>query len=256
MGLWTVTHAKTVLPAVVAMLLLGALLGRILNKKPLKTRMLPMQIIAVMLLLLEVGKQWISLMRGYDLYHIPLHYCSLFIFVIPAMAFYRGRHAGKVRAIAAALCASVFLIMLIYPSLIYSAEDVRRFFREYMSFHTVAFHNLVMLSFVLILALRIHQPEKRGEPKAISVFMLCFCAVAAIAAQLLKTNYANFYQCNIPPLEAVRQWVQARVGYGFTQLLYVLAVTAVTLLFTLMAYWVYRGIHKALTQKTHAFAQK
>lgn len=256
MGLWTVTHARTVLPAVVGMLLLAALLGRILNNKPEKTRMLPMQVIAVLLLLLELGKQVISLMRGYDLYHIPLHYCSLFIFAIPAMAFYRGRHAGKVRAVTSALCASVFLIMLIYPSLIYSAEDVRGFFREYMSFHTVAFHNLVMLSFVLILALRLHQPEKRGEPGAICVFMLCYCTVAAIAAQLLKTNYANFYQCNIPPLESVRQWVQARAGYGFTQFLYILAVTAVTLLFTLMAYWIYRGLQKVLISKPHAHAHK
>ena len=256
MGLWTVTHARTVLPAVAGMLLLAALLGRILDKKPEKTRILPMQVIAVILLLLELGKQVISFMRGYDLYHIPLHYCSLFIFAIPAMAFYRGKHTGKVRAVTAALCASVFLIMLIYPSLIYSDHDIRQFFKEYMSFHTVAFHNLVMLSFVLMLALRLHQPEKRGEPKAISVFMLCYCAIAAIAAQLLKTNYANFYQCNIPPLESVRQWVQARVGYGFTQFLYILAVTAVTLLFTLMAYWIYRGIHNVLARKLHVHAHK
>ena len=256
MGLWTEAHAKTVLPAVVGMLLLAALLGHLLKKQPLKIRMLPMQIIAVLLLLLEVGKQWISLKRGYDLYHIPLHYCSLFIFAIPAMAFYWGRHAGKVRAINAALCASVFLIMLIYPSLIYSASDIQNFFKEYMSFHTVAFHNLVMLSFVLMLALKLHQPEKKGEPKVISAFMLCFCAVSATAAQLLKTNYAGFYQCNIPPLETVRLWVQARMGYGVAQLVFVLAVVAVTLLFTLMAYWVYRGIHKVLTQKPHAHAHK
>lgn len=256
MGLWTVTHAKTVLPAVAGMLLLAALLGRILNKKPLKIRMLPMQIIAVLLVLLEIGKQCISFKGGYDLYSIPLHYCSLFIFAIPAMAFYRGKYAGKVRAVNAALCASVFLIMLIYPSLIYSADNIRQFFKEYMSFHTVAFHNLVMLSFVLMLALHLHEPVKRGETKAISVFMLCFCTVSSIAAQLLKTNFANFYQCNIPPLEAVRQWVQARAGYGFAQFLYILAVTAVTLLFTLMAYWVYRGIHKVLTQRNPACAHK
>lgn len=108
MGLWTVTHARTVLPAVAVMLLLAALLGRILNRKPLKMRMLPIQIIAVILLLLEVGKQLVSLKRGYDLYCIPLHYCSLFVFVMPAMAFYHGKFAGKVRAVTAALCTSVF----------------------------------------------------------------------------------------------------------------------------------------------------
>ena len=256
MGLWTVTHAKTVLPAVAGMLLLAALLGHILNKKPLKTRMLPMQIIAILLLILEVGKQAISLKRGYDLYHIPLHYCSLFIFAIPAMAFYHGKHAGKVRAVTAALCTSVFLIMLIYPSLIYSDQNVLQFFKEYMSFHTVAFHNLVMLSCVLILALGLYHPEKRGEQKALILFMLCFCAVSSVAAQLLKTNFANFYQCNIPALEAIRQWVQARVGYGFTQFLYILAVSAVTVLFTLMAYWINRGVHAVLEKKRHAHAHK
>lgn len=256
MGLWTVTHARTVLPAVAVMLLLAALLGRILKDKPLKTRMLPIRIIAVLLLVLEVGKQWVSMQGGYDLYSVPLHYCSLFLLSVPAMAFYRGKHAQKVRTVNAALCTSVFLIMLIYPSLIYSADNVRNFFKEYISFHTVAFHNLVMFCFVLMLALRLHQPEKKGAVKVISAFMLGFCAVSSIAAQLLKTNYANFYQCNIPPLEAARQWVQARTGYGVAQFLYILAVSAVTLLFTLMAYWVYVGIHKALTQKRHAPAHK
>lgn len=256
MGLWTVSHARTVLPAIVLMLLLAALLGHFLNKKPLNIRMLPMKIIAVLLVLLEVGKQAVSFMRGYDLYCIPLHYCSLFLLVLPVMAFYRGKHAGKVKAISAATCAALFLIMLIYPNLIYSADNIRQFFKEYISFHTVAFHNLVMLSFVLILALHLHEPEKRGEPKAITVFILCFCLVSSVAAQLLKTNFANFYQCNIPPLEAVRQWVQARVGYGFAQLLYILAVSAATVLFTLMAYWVYRGIQKLLTHKFHVHAHK
>ena len=53
-------------------------------------------VLAVILLLLEVGKQTLSIMRGYSLYHIPLHYCSLFIFMLPVMAFYRGKHMDKV----------------------------------------------------------------------------------------------------------------------------------------------------------------
>ena len=120
--------------------------------------------------------------------------------------------------------------MLIYPNLIYSDQHILLFFKDFMCFHTVAFHNLVMFSCVLILALGIYQPEKRGEVKAVILFMLCFCAVSSVAAQLLKTNFANFYQCNIPILEAVRQWVQARTGYGFAQFAYILAVSAVTVM--------------------------
>ena len=79
--------------------------------------------------------------------------CSLFIFMLPIMAFYKGKYQQRVRGITAALCASVFTLMLIYPNLIYGGGSVDSFFREYMSFHTVVFHNLVMLAFLLLPAL-------------------------------------------------------------------------------------------------------
>ena len=153
MELWTPTHTRSILPALAVMVLLSVLLRKWLLHKELKVRMIPVQIITVLLLLLEVGKQTISYRRGYDLYHIPLHVCSLFLFIMPAMAFYRGKGSKNVRAIAAAFCTAVFALMMIYPNLIYSADNVRNFFRDYMDFHTVAFHNLVMLLFMLLLAL-------------------------------------------------------------------------------------------------------
>ena len=147
MELWTDTHAKTILPAVMVMAALSVLLRKLLIHREQKVRMIPVQIITVLLVLLEAGKQILSFSRGYDLYHIPLHICSLFIFVMPVMAFYRGRHCHSVRAVAAALCTAVFALMMIYPNLIYSADNVRNFFRGYFDFHTVAFHNLIMLLF-------------------------------------------------------------------------------------------------------------
>lgn len=248
MELWTAEHTRTLLPAVAVMLALTAALRLLLGKKEHKIRMIPVQIIAVLIVLLEIGKQLNSLYRGYDLYHLPFHFCSLFIFMLPLMAFYRGKHKQTVYAITAALCMSVCVLMLIYPNLIYSAGNITNFFKGYQDFHTVAFHNLVLWAALLIPALRLHEPAAKGEPKKVAIYTVCFCAVSATMAQLLQTNFNNFYQCNIPPLEALRQSVEAACGQVPAMLLYVVIVTVMDILFVQGSYWLYRLARK-LTNK-------
>lgn len=242
MELWTAEHAKTLIPAIAVMIVIGIVLRLTVGTKDIKTRMIPFQILACILLALEVGKQLVSLCQGYDLYHLPFHFCSLFIFAMPLMAFYNGRHKTVVSGVTSALCAALFLLMLIYPNLIYSAGNITAFFTDYMSFHTVAFHNIVMLEFVLIIALQLHTPAPKGEPKMVVLFTVCFCAVAATVAQLLKTNFANFYTCNIPVFETLRTTVQGVLGAAMTQALYILIVATLHILFVLMCYWLYRAL--------------
>lgn len=242
--LWSKQHAVTLLPAFAAMLVVAAVLRKLLKNKSERIRMIPIQVAAVLLLLLEVGKQAFSLLRGYDLYCLPFHFCSLFIFMLPIMAFYRGKHKNTVYGITATLCMSVLLLMLIYPCLIYSAGNIENFFKDYLSFHTVVFHNLVMFAAVLIPALGLHTPRK-GEGKALALFMIGFCVVSATMAQLLKTNFNNFYTCNIPPLETVRQAVETAAGAIPAMLMYVAIVTVLDILFTQGAYCAYRVVRKA-----------
>lgn len=246
MELWSKAHIKTLLPAIGIMILLSLILRAFLGKKPLKIRMIPIQIIACMLILLEIGKQVISFKNGYDLYHIPLHYCSLFLFSLPVMAFYRGRHQQTVFGVTAGVCGALFLLMLIYPALIYSSWDIENFFRNYFAMHTVTFHNLVMLAFLLIVFLQVHTPQKKNEVKATVCFTTAFCLISSVMAQLLKTNYANFYSCNIPPLENLRLTVQGALGYWPTQILYIVIVSALTVLFTVMTYWLYRLLRRVI----------
>ena len=248
MELWTRQHAISLVPSVAVMVLVAFLLRRLLGGTARKYRMIPIQIIAVIILLLEIGKQALSISRGYDLYHLPFHFCSLFIFALPAMAFYRGRNKETVYTVTTALCAAVFALMLIYPNLIYSAWDVEHYFDDYMAFHTVTFHNLVMLSFLLIAALNLSTPAK-GDVKAILLFIVGFCTVSASMAHLLKTNYANYYTCNIPPLETVRLAVQNAVGALPATLLYISIVSTLNLVFVYGAYWLYRLVRK-LFEKT------
>ena len=250
MELWTAAHAKTLPPALLAMIVIGIVLRLTIGRKTLKIRMIPLQIVAVLLVVLEIGKQYVSFKNGYDLYHIPLHYCSLFIFAVPAMAFYTGKGCEKVRAIGAGLCAAMAVLLLIYPSLIYGEWNIRAFFKAYLDMHTVAFHNLVLFAFVLILALDLHTPENNREQKYPVWATVGFCVVSASAANAIQVNFANFYQCNIPPLEAVRVSLQGALGYTITQILYVCIVSALTVLFTWGAYWLYRLLRKFTAIKT------
>ena len=244
MELWSQEHIQTLIPATVIMALLAMLLRHFLGKKSFETRMLPLKILAVILLALEIGKQALSLSRGYDLYCLPFHFCSLFISMLPMAAFYRGKWKNAVWEITGALCTAVFALMMIYPCLIYSADNIRLFFRDYMSFHTVAFHNLVVLALFLIVALELHQPSGRANNRAIALFMLGFCTVSASMAHLLKTNFNNFYSCNIPPLEVLRQAVQDALGFTPAQLLYVLIVTALDFGFVFGCYALCRAAWK------------
>lgn len=210
--------------------------------------MIPFRIIACILIILEIGKQACSFARGYDLYHIPLHYCSLFLFSVPAMAFYTGKHKQSVQAATSAFCAALLLFMLVYPDLIYSSWDINNYFTNYFAFHTVTFHNLVLFAFMLLLALELTEPAQKGESRAIFLSTGIFCILAATMAQLLKTNYANFYRCNIPVFESIRSGLVPVLGYTAAQLLYVIILSALTVLFTWGAYWLYRLLFK-LTHK-------
>lgn len=249
MELWTPQHAQTLLPALGIMIIIAIILRLTIGKKDLKIRMIPFQILACILFVIEIGKQIVSFQGGYDLYHIPLHFCSLFIFALPLMAFYRGKHQNAVFEIVAVLCTSMTLLMLIYPALIYGSWNIENYFAGYLDFHTVTFHNIVMFEMILILALDLHQPEKKMHLKPLMVVILIFCTVSASMAQILKTNFANYYECNIAPLEAVRVSLQGVLGYGLTQLIYVVIVSALTVAFVLMCAGLYKLLRKLLSSK-------
>lgn len=253
MELWTPEHTRTLLPSLAVMLLLAAMLRCWLLKKTHHIRMIPLKIIAVILVILEIGKQGVSLYRGYDLYNLPFHFCSLFIFAMPALAFYNGKQRQKVYGVVSALCAALTLLMLIYPNLIYPAGSVVGYWNDYMCFHTVTFHNLVMLAFFLLPALNIQEQTPKGAARRIVLVVSVFCAVSATMAHLLKTNYANFYHCNVPVFEQIRQNMLEAIGTVPTQLIYVTILTALNILFVMGAYWFYRALRRLLAVK-HAVA--
>jgi len=135
--------------------------------------------------------------------------------------------------------------MVVYPNLICPGGCVTGYLKDYMNFHTVTFHNLVVLAFCLILGLELNPPAAKKEALWVVVSVLGFCLVAAVMAQLLKTNYANFYSCNVPVLETVRSAMQKGIGYALSQIAYVAIVAAVHILGSYGAYWLYRLLRRA-----------
>lgn len=249
MQLWTMEHTATLLPAVAVMIVITAVLRRTIGSKPYHIRMIPFQILACIIVLLEIGKQACSLHNGYNLYHLPFHLCSLFIFLLPLMSFYQGKHRDTVCTVTTAVTTATTLLTLIYPSLIYSAWDITSFGENFLSFHTVVFHNIVIFEFFIILGLDLCTPQKPTH-KTIPLFMLCFCIISATMAQLLKTNYNNFYSCNVAPLESLRLSLQGTIGYIPTQCLYIMIVSVLDILFVSASFSLYRLLHRLFNSRS------
>ena len=241
MELWTLSHAKSLIPAVLIFAAMTVVLYLQLRNKDIRLRMIPLQVIAVLIVALEILKQINSARGGsYDLYSIPLHFCSLFIFTTPAMAFYRGKYENAVRNVGTVVAGAITLLFLIYPNLIYPASAVDSFFDSFGSFHTVVFHSLVVLACFLIFALRLYGEAEKSEWGVHMIFIAIYSVIAGVMAQVLKTNYANMYHCNVPPIEELRVSLQGILGYWPTQILWVLTITVGQLLFVSLIYLICR----------------
>lgn len=244
MELWTKEHFWQLVPSVIVMIIIALVLNKFIGNKPLKIRMIPFQILAVLLFISEIGKQVISFLRGYNLYHIPLHVCSLFIPLIPLMAFYNGKHKEAVKTITCSVTMALMMFMAIYPNLIYGSWNITNFFNDYFDFHTVFYHNVVIFEFILIIVLRLHHIGEGKHVRNMALLGVGFSAVAGTMSQILKTNYANFYTCNIGPINDFVNTIKDALGYTVGQTIYVIILGILHVLFFIGCYYLYRAIDK------------
>ena len=245
MQLWTYEHFISYVPAIIVIIAAAVVMRICFLNKSEWIKLLPVQIIGVILVVIEIGKQIASFEGGeYNLYSIPLHYCSLLLFFIPAAAFWRGKYTNATRTLAVTFGSALFIFMAIYPNLIYSADNVKELFSDYLSAHTVVFHVLASAAFVFMLLLDLQKPNLKRDFKVVLIGTAAYCVVAAIMAQVLETNFNNFYSCNIPPLETLRLTIIEAIGYGAGQTIYVVVTLILNLVFTSLAYMFYVGLCK------------
>ena len=239
MGLWTLSHLYTLVPSVIAMVIITAILYLfVLKDKSLNIRMIPFQILNVFLLLIEVIKQILSLLGNYQLDYLPFHFCSLFLVALPTMAFYRGPYQDFIGCLSSSLCLSLFLFMSVYPNLLYGPEEISGFFTNYFHFHKVIFHSIPLFALILIIGLRLHKPTKKWKFIPILIVMICFCFIASVVAYLLKVNFSSFYYCHITPIEKGRQKLVDKIGF-IGNLLYTLTAWILHITVVLLSYVLY-----------------
>ena len=249
MGLWTMAHLYQIAPTFLIMAILSAIAAKLLAKSKQSLKYLPLRIIAVTLLVLEVAKQIHSIGNdgSYNLYSLPFHYCSLFLYLLPFHAFYHGKYSYIPNAAAFSCLASLTLDMLLMPAVIYSDSNIKNFFGGFGDFHTVFFHNLVVFYFMLTIALKLYEFRPKRDLKIVSIFLAVYVTVAAILSYSLKVNFHNLYKCNIGFIENVRTAAVNKIGI-FGTLIYVSLLFILTILFAYAAYFLARlivnGINK------------
>ena len=249
MELWTYEHFLAIVPAFVIFVIISLVLRKFLINKPLNIRMIPFQVATVVLIVAELIKQIVSFGYNgevYRLYSLPLHVCSLFLFLLPLMAFYKGKWKDLINTLACTVCGALTLFMAIIPTMLYPVNEIREWYTNYLFFHTVFFHNLVLFMFLLILALNLHECKKKHYLKEIFIFGIGYSIIAASFSYLLKTNFSNFYQCNMGPIKAVVDSIAASSGQTFATLVYVVVLTFLHAGFFIASYYVYRLIANLL----------
>lgn len=219
------------------MLLLTLVLARCLRGCAPRVRALPTAAVAVLLLLLELEKQRRNLTDGFSAYALPFHYCSLFVFFIPLAELGPRRTRAFFRPVAAACALAVTLGIYLTPGSIL-ARTGELFFQSFSVFHSYLFHHLVILYLLLTLALGRVTPRHGDALRAGAVAAL-YAAVGIPLAFLLDSNYCNFLESVLPPLEAFR------LAAG--QVPYLVLVVLALVLGTAAASLIYQKISRLLS---------
>lgn len=225
---WTKLHVLTLIPTLIIETIIAFSMYKWLNKKSEKIKMIPFKTIAILLTIMEIIKQIVSIKNGYSLYHLPFHFCSLFIFLLPLHAFYKGKYKEKIDLCMLTCGASLLLVMLILPSIIYGETAIKNFTSDYIDCHSVIFHSLVCFYYMLMISVGKYNFNTKKDIKTLIIFFTIYFFIAAPLAQILETNFHNLYECAIPPINDFRIMVVNEIGW-IGQFIYVVGMYMVTI---------------------------
>ena len=244
---WTPLHAYTLIPQFIVYIALAFILSRALRNKDFETKLLPLKICTILLLLLEVAKQIMGIATGYSTYWIPLHFCSLFLYFHPLACFCKGKCRKSFLLIAGVVSTCLFLFMAVYPNIIYSDDAIRSMWDylhgrggSFFELHTVLFHGIGLFTFFLFVFQGLVEFDTKRDIKLILLTYGAYCLIVGPFAQLIDTNFNNFVHSNAPFLESFRLGIIESLGSVLGQTVYVLMISVGTILVPLIAYFVLR----------------
>ena len=200
---WSKAEA-TVLPIALLITLVLALAVTFLTRKKSETlKKIPLMIIITAMIGMEIAKQIYYVKAGYDTWAIPLHFCSLFMYVYFGCAFFKGKIGNVFKCLS--LCMSLLFIVIFYcyPSSVIG-ESTSNIFKDFLSAHTFIYHHLIFLFFFILLFSNIYKKSKFDYLYA-CIAIIVYAAVAVPIAHTLDTNFCFILYNEIPILESIRQ---------------------------------------------------
>lgn len=250
MYLWGKLQVLTIIPTFIIFVISAFFIGKLLNNKSEKIKYIPFQIIAVLILLLEIGKQINSIdfeTLKYSMYSLPFHYCSLFLYLLPLHAFYHGKYQKYIEKVTYACGASLLFMMLVVPNVIYSDNNIKNFFKDYSDMHTVFFHNIVCFYFILMIFLKTHIYNFKEDGIVSTIFLSMYFIIATILSYSLDVNFHNIKHCNLALIENIRLALVDSIGI-FGQVIYLIILYIGTLGISIFASYIIKCL-QALFKK-------
>lgn len=202
---WTEADKRVLPIALLVIIILTLVVYIIFRKKSDKIKNIPLIIITISMLVMEVAKQTISIRQGYDLWHVPLHFCSLFIYWFPLMTFFKDgkiKRFGTTMSFAAAM--SVFVCFYLSPGDILGPNNTANVFENFFSVHTFVYHHLIFLYLFVGLSLNMFKLNKNCFIHVV-IGISMYGAAALFFAYRLNTNYCNLLTSQIDFVEGWRQ---------------------------------------------------
>lgn len=241
---WTKLHAITLIPSIMFFILVSLIIRKWLIKYDEKFRIIPIHIITALIFVLEIIKQTRSLILGYDLSDLPLYYCSLFVFLYPLTSLYKGKFKDSIRTLTIVSGITLFGLMMIMPNIVYSEDSIKNIFLDFDCFHTVVFHNLVLLGTALLISLNLYKINIKKDYLITTLFYVSYCVIVPPITILLNENFNKFNYNTVTPIENIRLSLIDSLGYSFGQSMYVLLDLISTVGFSIFMYTVFMLIHK------------
>ncbi len=187
----------------IVMLAICFLLRCFLKDKSSKTKNIPLAVVAILLFMLEIGKQiYYIFFVEYVTYALPLHFCTLVIVMIIFSQLFGEKAQNFFKPIAFSFSGLVTCMLYIAPSSLIG-NSLDNIFENYYKFHTFAFHHLVVLYFLLVISLNTYKPKLIDAIKPIGGIVF-YGLYATPMAFILKTNYVNILKSTIGFLENIR----------------------------------------------------
>lgn len=194
---------KTVLPwSFVVIAILSIVICILTNEKKEETKRIPLMIISVIMLGLEIAKQIINIVHGYDLWTIPLHFCSLFLYIFPLASFFKGKIGNFGRTLAF-VCGMLFFALFYFNPGTIIGNACANVFESFSSFHTFTYHHLILLFLFILLGSRLYHPTK-FDFLYVFIGISLYACIAVPLAHILNVNFCSLLKNVIPFMEELR----------------------------------------------------